>query len=199
MTPHLQSSPRTRHRVSLWYALVLWLVLGLAQPGFAQKASPSEYEIKAAMIYRFAQFLEWPTNLFESGQSPLQIGIAGPDPFGNAIDAVLKNQRIGTHDVLIQRHPQPASATNCHLLFISSSLTVETEKLLILLKDKPVLTIGEGEDFAQKGGHIRLYLQDNKLRFDINLAALERSGLKMHSQVLKLATRITLDGKDVKK
>jgi len=199
MTFHSQSKRRARDRARLWYALILWLVLGLAQPGFAQKASPSEYEIKAAMIYRFAQFLEWPTNLFASSQSPLQVGIAGPDPFGTAIDAVLKDQSVGTHDLLILRYPQPTSATNCHLLFISSGQATETEKLLTLLKAKPVLTIGEDEDFAKKGGHIRLYLQDNKLRFDINLAAMERSGLKMHSQVLKLATRITLDGKDVKK
>ncbi len=173
-------------------------MLGFAHPGFAQKASPSEYEIKAAMIYRLAQFLEWPTNLFENSQSPLNIGIVGADPFGSAIDVVLKDQRISTRNLLILRHPQTATATNCHLIFISKGQATEMEKLLTLLHAKPVLTIGEDEDFAKKGGHIRLYLQENKLRFDINLAAMERSGLKMHSQVMKLATRITLDGKDVK-
>lgn len=198
MMCHSQSSPLTRYWVRLCHALILGLLLGLATPGFAQKASPSEYEIKAAMIYRFAQFLEWPTNLFETSQSPLHICIAGADPFGSSIDVVLKDQRIGTRNLLIMRHPVPITATNCHLIFIRGGQTTETEKLLALLYAKPVLTIGEDEDFAKKGGHIRLYLQENKLRFDINLAAMERSGLKMHSQVMKLATRITLDGKDVK-
>jgi len=198
MTYHSQSNPLARYWARLCHALILGLALGLAHSGFAQKASPSEYEIKAAMIYRFAQFLEWPTNLFETSQSPLHICIAGADPFGNSIDLVLKDQRIGTRNLLILRHPQTATATNCHLIFISGGQAAETEKLMALLKARPVLTIGEDEDFAKKGGHIRLYLQDNKLRFDINLAAMERSGLKMHSQVMKLATRITLDGKDVK-
>ncbi len=198
MTCHSQSNPLTRKWVRLCHALILGLMLGLAHPGLAQKNSPSEYEIKAAMIYRFAQFLEWPTDLFESNQSPLHICIAGPEPFGNSIDLVLKDQSVGTHKLLILRHPQVATATNCHLIFISRGQASETEKLLALLKGRPVLTIGEEDDFAKKGGHIRLYLQENKLRFDINLAAMERSGLKMHSQVMKLATRITLDGKDVK-
>jgi hypothetical protein len=165
------------------------------------QTSPKEYEIKAAFIYRLTQFMEWPTNRFESSKEPILLCIAGKDPFGQAIDTVLKDQKIGERDIHIKRMETAGSSThtNCHLLFLGASLGTEAEKIVTNLQPHAILTIGEEEDFTRKGGHIRLYLQENKLRFEVNIAALERSGLKLHSQVMKLATRITRDGKDVKK
>lgn len=179
---------------------MIGMLLWLAATGRAQTGSPTEYEIKAAMLYRFAQFLDWPGNDAENATVPLIFGIVGQDPFGGSIDALLKNQKVGERSIIIQRYPQSGiSPTNCHLIFVSRSVADDTVRLLTELKTFPALTVGESEDFTRNGGHIRLYLQDNKLRFEVNMAALERSGLKMHSQVLKLATRVTRDGKDVKK
>ncbi len=167
----------------------------------AQTATSKEYEIKAAFIYRLTQFMEWPTNRFSSSSEPITLCIVGQDPFGSAIDTVLKNQKIGVRDFQIKRLAASANTghTNCHLLFMGASAASETGKIVSALRDQAVLTVGEEEEFTRKGGHVRLFIQDNKLRFEINVAAFERSGLKLHSQVMKLATRVTRDGKDVKK
>ncbi len=167
----------------------------------AQTATSKEYEIKAAFIYRLTQFMEWPTNRFSSSSEPIILCIAGTDPFGSAIDTVLQNQKVGERGIEIRRLEASATAahTNCHLMFMGASAAAETGKIFSDLHDRAVLTIGEEEEFTRKGGHVRLFIQDNKLRFEVNIAAFERSGLKLHSQVMKLATRITRDGKDVKK
>lgn len=166
---------------------------------FAQAQNISQYEVKAAMLYRFAQFMDWPTNQMTATNAPLVFGIAGQDPFGASIDTVLKGQKIGQREILIERQPQPVIPTNCHLLFLSNSLAGEADKTISALRTNAVLLVGESDDFTRKGGHVRLYLEESKIRFEINIAALERSGLKMSPQVLKLASRVTRDGKDVKK
>jgi hypothetical protein len=197
---HSQSSHR---RVLFRWLLVFCFTLGLTPTDRlgAQTATSKEYEIKAAFIYRLTQFMEWPTNRFSSSSEPITLGIAGTDPFGNTIDTVLKNQKVGERDIHIKRLESSITAahTNCHLLFLGAGGAGDTEKIVSTLRDHAILTIGEEEEFTRNGGHVRLYIQDNKLRFEINIAAFERSGLKLHSQVMKLATRITRDGKDVKK
>jgi hypothetical protein len=177
---------------------MVWGIL-LLLPLVAPAQNVTQYEVKAAMLYRFAQFMDRPTNRLAKTNAPLIFGIVGQDPFGDSIDAVLKGQKIGDRAIRIERHAQPVIPTSCHLLFVSSSLAGETEKIIASLSTNAVLTVGETEDFTRQGGHIRLYLEENRVRFEINLAAMERSGLKLHSQVMKLATRITRDGKDVKK
>jgi len=194
----------SRHVDGRWtlfrWLTALYVTLCLA-PALPAQTAPKEYEIKAAFIYRLTQFMEWPTNRFASSKEPILLCIAGNDPFGGAIDTVLRDQKIGERHIHIKRleTASPASHTNCHLLFLGSSLVPESDKIIPSLTVHSVLTIGEDENFTKKGGHVRLYLQENKLRFEVNIAALERSGLKLHSQVMKLATRVTRDGKDVKK
>ncbi len=194
------SRPWSLLRWLLALCVTLCLLLAPAT-GLRAQTAPKEYEIKAAFIYRLTQFMEWPTNRFASSKEPILLCIAGNDPFGGAIDTVLRDQKIGERHIHIKRleTANPASHTSCHLLFLGSSLTAEAGKITASLEPHAVLTIGEDESFTKNGGHVRLYLQENKLRFEVNIAALERSGLKLHSQVMKLATRITRDGKDVKK
>ena len=174
-----------------------WFVLGLNAQSLP--TSPKEYEIKAAFLFRIAQFMEWPTNRFRSISEPISLSVLGKDPFGEALENVLANQKIGERSIVIQRQADAVALTNlhCHILFISAS-AVETEKIVANFRTSATVTVGEGEDFTRKGGHVRLYLHENRLRFEINIAAFERSGLKLHSQVMKLAARITRDGKDVK-
>jgi hypothetical protein len=197
MMPRPQSSYRPAVLGIFRPALVagMWLMFMC----FAQAQNVSQYEVKAAMLYRFAQFMDWPTNQVTATNAPLVFGIAGQDPFGTSIDTVLKGQKIGQRAILIERQPQPVIPTSCHLLFLSNSLGGETDKTISSLRTNAVLLVGESDDFTRKGGHVRLYLEESKIRFEINIAALERSGLKMSPQVLKLASRVTRDGKDVKK
>jgi hypothetical protein len=190
---------RGRHRrppAVWWLALCLLFHFPAASPA----ADLTEYDVKAAFLYRLTLFMEWPPSRFASEKDPLSLGIVGTDPFGSSIDKVLKDQKVGDRQIKIQRLALTATNTHtsAHILFLSSALAPETEKLVLNVRTLPVLTVGEAEDFTRNGGHVRLYLQENKLRFEINVAALERSGLKLHSQVMKLATRVTRDGKDVK-
>lgn len=176
----------------------LWLVclLLLPLPGrSAGNRSPSEYEVKAAMLVNFAKFVEWQQEDFASRDAPLVIGVIGLDPFGNTIDRLVERQTQGTHPFTIRRLADTNGITECQVVFITKSAEQNTGKLLGALQEKPVLTVSESEDFTRLGGHIRLYLEGNQIRFEVNVAALERSRIKMHSQVLKLA-KITRDGKE---
>jgi len=197
---HSQSS-RRRKMLRWLLAFCCSLCLTPATRLDAQTATSKEYEIKAAFIYRLTQFMEWPTNRFSSSSEPITLCIAGADPFGTTIDTVLRNQKVGERGIQIKRLESSATAasTNCHLLFMGAGGAGEAGKIVSKLRNHAVLTIGEDEEFTKNGGHVRLFIQENKLRFEINIAAFERSGLKLHSQVMKLATRITRDGKDVKK
>ncbi|HEY1172469.1 MAG TPA: YfiR family protein [Verrucomicrobiae bacterium] len=196
----LSFSSISQHLRRSFFRLQFALALLFTSASSLRAAEPTEYEIKAAMIYRLAQFMEWPSNRFDSASAPLSLAIMGKDPFGDSIDTVLKNQKIGDRDILIHRLPSHAdNRTNHHVIYLSTSLSAEAQNIISSVRTNAVFTVGEGEDFTTRGGHARIYLEQKKVRFEINIAAMERSGLKLHSQVMKLATRITRDGKDVKK
>jgi hypothetical protein len=198
MTRLLQQLLAARHqpRWSGWFVLVALLLL--AQPTSGQNKQPSEYDVKAAMLVNFAKFVDWPANVFNSTDAPVIIGIYGSDPFGAVLDELVKNQEVSGRRLEIRRFTSGETATNCHLVYCSVSST-DTDKLLAGARLAPVVFVSDTETFTRQGGHIGFYIQESKVRFEVNLAAFERSGLKMHSQVLKLAPRVTRDGKDVKK
>lgn len=194
-----QPSPASIRHLKRWsgWLLLLWLMLP-TQPAISENRSPTEYDVKAAMLLNFAKFVDWPPEKLDSTNSPVIIGVFGRDPFGPVLDELVKNQEVSGHRLEVRRLTQSDTVTNCHVVFCSGS-AAETDKLLAVAKQAKVVFVSDTETFTRQGGHIGLYIQESKLRFEVNLAAFERSGLKMHSQVLKLAPRVTRDGKDVKK
>ena len=148
--------------------------------------------VKAAYLYNFAKFIEWPDNAFDDEKAPLVIGILGDDPFGTILDSTVKAKNVAKHPVKIRRlrwnkREDRAALKDCHILFISRSEQSRLDKILAALKEHPVLVVSGIRDFARDGGMVGFVLEKGRIAFEINREALEKAKLKASSRLLKLA------------
>ena len=152
----------------------------------AQDSKPSEYEIKAAFLYNFAKFVDWPVESFRDDSSNLTLGILGVDPFGPALDTI-KDKTVRGRKITIKRSKNMEDLKGCHILFVSASEKGNLKQILNGLRDSNVLTVSEIERFANLGGIVNFIRVDNKIQFEINPEAAQRNKLKISSQLLRLA------------
>ena len=171
---------------SIFRLSLIWLLL-IGNPSLAQESQPTEYQIKAAFLFNFAKFVQWPPQAFAGPSSPIVIGILGEDPFNNDLDRVIKNKLVDDHPLMIKEYHSPAEATNCHILFICTSEKARLAQILKGLKGTTVLTVGEMDNFTASGGMINFVQKGTKLRFLINNGAATGAGLKISSKLLSLA------------
>jgi hypothetical protein len=175
-----------RSRAISLSCLVL-LLLPLAGTGRAQQLRPREYESKAAFLFNFAKFVEWPPQAFASEKSPLILGILGENPFHDDLARTIGDKTLDDHPLLIKEFRSPIEATNCHILFISSSEKRRLPEIFKTLKGVSVLTVGETDRFTETGGMINFVLEGTKIRFQINKDAATSAGLKISSKLMSLA------------
>ena len=168
----------------LGLSLVWLLTVG---GGWAQVFQPSEYQLKAAYLFNFAKFVDWPPDAFAETNSPIVIGILGENPFGTDLERTIGNKTISNRSLAIREIRSLAEATNCHLLFISRSEKQRLPKTIQGLRGASVLTVGETERFTEAGGMIEFVLQGNKIRFRINEEAAKSAGLKISSKLSSVA------------
>jgi hypothetical protein len=159
-----------------------------------------EYQVKAAFLYNFIKFVDWPEETSDTNK-PIIIGIIGKDSFGDAFEPI-KDKPVKDRKVIIKRfeglsqmdksgkHPQTEAIRECDLLFICSSEKGKLKETLDLLKDRSVLTIADMPGFLEAGGIVNFVIEENKVGFEINVAAAENAKLKIRSQLLRLAKRV---------
>jgi len=157
---------------------------------FAETSAPTEYQIKAAFLYNFAKFVEWPPETFQNTSGSFVIGILGHDPFGSDLDNLLNGKTIQDKTLVLKRISDIHEASDCNVLFISSSKESELEAILGALKGRPVLTVSDIDQFVQRGGVVGFTVEDRRVRFSINTKVADADGLKISSQLLKLAKTI---------
>lgn len=153
----------------------------------AQTKSANEYQVKAAFLYNFAKFVDWPPSAFSDAKQPLDVCVYGRDPFGNALEDALLGKAIGERRIGLGRAMQFQDLAGCHVVFVSSPARESTMDLANRLKGRPVLLVGESEGFAASGGAIQFTIEDNRVHFIINPDAADRAGLKISSKLLALA------------
>jgi hypothetical protein len=166
------------------------LFMGDAGRASAQGDASSEYQVKAAFLFHFAQLVDWPAEAFKGADSPLTSCTIGGDPFHGALDASLSGKTIGARPLRVQHFEKTEEAQGCQVLFIGTAEKKSIPAMLANLKREGVLTVGESEHFAQEGGMIGFFLEDNKVRFEINLNAAERAKLKISARLLALAKTV---------
>jgi hypothetical protein len=178
---------RMTTKCSHWIAaLVVCLIVGGAWNARAQLPVDREYLIKAAFLYNFLKFVEWPTDVLPEGARTISICVIGEDPFGDALDS-LKGKSVQDKSVEIKRVQALQDLKACHLLFISSSAKARLGEIMEAVKGTSLLTVSELERFTERGGIIRLFLERNNVRFEINVDIAARARLKMGSRLLSLA------------
>ena len=146
-----------------------------------------EYDVKATFLYHLAQFVEWPPEAFPTEETPLVIGILGADPFGKVLDEIIQDEVVRNRKLKVERYRNMEEIKNCHILFISQSETGRLEQIFSHLKDRKILTVGDTEGFAQRGGIVRFRTEKNKIRLRINLDAAKAASLTISSKLLRAA------------
>jgi hypothetical protein len=170
-------------------AIVLAMA-SLMRPALADEPS-REYQVKAAFIFNFTQFVQWPDNAFNGSDDVFTIAIVGGDPFNGALEHAVAGKTVGSHRIVFRHFDNAADVQPCQLLFVPSTEDGELTAIMNKLGNVPVLTIGESEVFPRMGGEMRFYTEENKVRFEINMDAIGKSGLKISSKLLRLAKIFT--------
>ena len=169
-------------RVLLLWATALPLLCG--ETG-ARGVVP-EYRAKAAFLYNFGRYVEWPPGAFPEPDSPFVIGVLGRDPFGSQLDDLVADRSIDGRRIVVRRFRRAGDVRACQILFISRSERERLAQILGHLRKTSTLTVSEAESFLQRGGMICFVLASNRIRLAINPDAAARAGLKIKSQLLGL-------------
>jgi hypothetical protein len=172
--------------------IVLFVVLisSFASPArlaWGQVSETTGYEVKAALLFNFAKFVDWPPSSFASPKSPFTICVWGNDPFGRVLDDTLQGKLIGSRNVAVQRLKNNAEARRCQMVFVSASESIHEQEIIESLPGANVLLVGETNGFAASGGTIEFTLEDNHIRFTINTDAADQAGLRFSAKLLALA------------
>jgi hypothetical protein len=175
----------------LWLASVAMAWALVVVPGLgAQEGKPNEYEVKAAYLYNFGRFVEWPAKVTTSKDNLFNICVLGQDPFGPALDTTLAGETISGKSVIAKRISSLEQSVDCQILFMSSSEGNRLNKIFGTLEKAGVLTVSDMPQFSQRGGMIQFVLEGKRVRFEVNLTACQNAGLSLSSELLKVATTV---------
>ncbi len=173
----------------LRFIRLLLAVIALVRCLAADEPSMTEYQVKALYLYNFAKFVQWPPERFAEPNAPLVIGIVGEDPFGDELDKVLCGKTVEGQPLKARSFKSTQDFRGCHIVFVTSTERRRLAQILEPLKGNQVLTVGESDRFNEAGGIINFYMDDNKVRFEISQAAVEKSRLTISSKMLSLGIR----------
>ncbi len=147
----------------------------------------TEYEVKAAYVYYFAKFIEWPQTAFPAQSAPVTIGIIGDDEFGAMLGNIVKNKTIQEHPIAVRLLKWPADLQTCHMVYISSSEQKRLRQIVESMHERSVLTITEAELDSQEKGIVNLFIEGGKVQFEVDISAAEKAHLHISSKLLRLA------------
>jgi hypothetical protein len=165
------------------------LAIGLwgGVPAHGQRTLPGEYEVKAAFLYNFLRFTEWPPDTLPAAGAPLVVCALGDDPFEGGLETAFQGKVVQGHPVEVRRVRTGADGRACQAVFVSASERGRLRQILESLRGSPVLTVGEVEGFARAGGIVNFVVEEGRVRFEVNPDAAARARLRLSSRVLNLA------------
>jgi hypothetical protein len=178
---------RAAGAVRLVMAMMFVFVLSAVWPMPAQGGSVDEYEAKAAFLYNFAKFVDWPVETFRDAVDPITICILGANPFGASLEQTIHGKDVSGRRLAIRQLTPREGAAGCRILFVDASERKRFRALLPATKGAGVLTVGEDDSFTTDGGVIDFKLEAGRIRLEINVAAAEFENLHISSKLLKLA------------
>ncbi len=177
---------RSRTHITLLTAATLLL----PSPLWSQSKAPSEeYRLKAAFVYRFPQFVEWPAPALQ-GHEAITICVLRPNPFGTLLRELISGETLNGTPLAIREIERPSAIDGCHVVFVPGAGNATARAVLEAVGNHPVLTVGESSRFLEQGGVISLQVIDRRVRFEVSPGAAERIGLRLSSQLLRLAVRV---------
>ncbi|HLH52523.1 MAG TPA: YfiR family protein [Verrucomicrobiae bacterium] len=146
-----------------------------------------EYQLKAVYLFRFAQFVEWPTNSFPTPDSPIVIAVLGPDPFNGSLEEAVRGEQVQGRALAVKYFRSPDQIGPCHVLYIGPAEDRALDDIFAHLKGTSVLTVGDTQAFARHGGIIRFVPEQGRIRFRVDLEAAKAAKLSLSSKLLRWA------------
>ena len=151
----------------------------------ADAAPVDEDQVKAAFLFNFAKFVTWPAG--DPDGDPLAVCVLGSGSFDESLEKVIGGRPVGGRSVVVRDVSSTTEMGGCEIVFVRASEDSRAASILDHVGDKPILTVGESEGFAARGGIINFRVEESRVRFEVNPAAATRAGLELSSQLLKLA------------
>jgi hypothetical protein len=182
---HIPTPPLRRSRA--WLLATLLTLASFAMLPLPARAEYGEYEVKAAVLTNFTQFVKWPAKAFADAAAPFAIGILGDDPFGSSLEKIVQGQSVGGRKITIRRGRSAGDLRNCQIVFISKSERGRVAEHVAGLQGANALIVGETPQFTAQGGAIGMRMEGDNVRFDINSGSAQRAGLEISSRLLKLS------------
>ncbi len=164
------------------------LAISAAVPRTASAQPAPETKLKAAIISKFPQFIEWPPAALD-GRGTLDLCVAPPDPFGADLDELVAGESIGERKLTVRRLAHDQDLAGCQVLVVAGAVS-SRRAILQRAATMPILTVGDDPRFLDEGGMVRLRLVGGRVRFDVDAAAARRAGLRISSQLLQLAVDV---------
>lgn len=178
-------------------ALALLAVLVQVGSGVAQPPLADEYRVKAAYLYNFTKYIEWPQGAFASASAPIVIGILGDDPFGRLLEETVRGRTSQGRPVTIRRGRRVDDLRDCQIVFISASEKPAIDATLAILAQRRVVTVCDTGPLFDRGVMIRLMLADATVQFEVRLDAAEGVGVRFNSRMLEAARKVWRSGSRV--
>ena len=172
--------------IRLIFIIAICLTVSSWPNAHAEPPPSREYLIKAAFLYNFAKFVDWPAEAFPNDSTPITLCILGEDPFGDALKAI-KGKTVKGRKLVIKHSTRLDDVGQCHILFVSASEEKRLSRILDTIKGKNIQTVSDMNSFARRGGIINLVTIKSKIHFEVNVDATDLAGLKISSKLLKLA------------
>lgn len=177
--------PAFRRRI-----LISLLVAGVAPAFAANDASAVEYQVKAAYLYRMAEYVEWPSSAFERPDEPIRVAVVGSDALAEILAGMLAGRTANHRGFVVRPAAVGDDIEGAHIVFVGRREAASLKKVLGSLKSRPVLTVTETPDGLDNGSVVNFVPLDNRIGFEISLGAAERNGLKLSSRLLAVARRV---------
>jgi hypothetical protein len=175
-------------------SVLILAVAASGADGIQDRTEVKEHDLKAAFVYNFLVFAEWPESAFKNSEAPIVVGILGKDPFDGALEKAFKDRTAHGRKIEIRQLDAARGATACQLVFIPDGEKKNLADVLAAAKDRNVLVVCESGGLAAKGAALNLVVEDKKVKIEANPAAASRAGVKLSAKLLKLA-RIVQDDK----
>lgn len=178
--------PRWRELLALLVALSAVARVALSD----DLPSSREYPLKAAFLYNFTKFVDWPGASFSSPRDPIVIGVLGPAAFSATLERIVRDRQVNGRAILVKRVASADVARAVHVLFVTAAEEEHFEQIRAGLATSPILIVGESDSLWALGGAITFVLEEDKVRFEIDASAAERSGLRISAHLQKLARAV---------
>jgi hypothetical protein len=154
-----------------------------------QAPQSGEKAVKAAFLYNFTKFVEWPQSAFSDASAPFRVCVFVDPTFRHDVEEMLTGETISGRPLRVIT-PEPSDVKGCHLAYFGAGDADRRAPVLAAMRGVPILTVGEGARFLQQGGLISFVLEDNRVRFDVNKSAVDRAGLTVSSKLLRVARNV---------